>query len=83
MNTRLQQVESTIARKILSLMGNMVALPQIILGFAMLDIFLYNAYQIDIMPLWIFAVIVLVLGGIILGVFFIILVIRQFREVPG
>jgi len=83
MNTRLQQVESTIARKILSLMGNMVALPQIILGFAMLDIFLYNAYQIDIMPLWIFALIVLVLGGIVLGVFFIILVIRQFREIPG
>ena len=64
-------------------MGNMVALPQIILGFAMLDIFLYNAYQIDILPLWIFALIVLVLGGIILGVFFIILVIRQFREIPG
>ena len=83
LNMWLRQAESTVARKVLSLMGNMVALPQIILGFAMLDIFLYNAYQIDIMPLWIFALIVLVLGGIILGVFFIILVIRQFREVPG
>ena len=83
LNMWLRQAESTVASKVSSLMGNMVALPQIILGFTMLDIFLYNAYQIDIMPLWIFALIVLVLGGIFLGVFFIILVIRQFREIPG
>ncbi len=54
----------------LSLMGNMVALPQIILGFAMLDIFSYNSYQIHLLPLWIFALIVMVVGGIILGIFF-------------
>ncbi len=52
-------------------MGNMVALPQIILCFAMLDIFSYNSYQIHIMPLWVFALIIMGLGGIILGVFFI------------
>ena len=56
---------------LLSLMGNMVALPQIILSFAMLNIFSYNAYQRDIMPLWLFAVIIMVLGGFALAVFFI------------
>ncbi len=57
--------------RILLLMGNMVVLPQIILGFAMLDIFSYNSYQIHLMPLWVFALITMGLGGIILGIFFI------------
>jgi len=57
--------------RILLLMGNMVALPQIILCFAMVDIFSYNSYQIHLMPLWIFALIIVALGGIILGIFFI------------
>ncbi len=52
-------------------MGNMIALPQIILCFAMLDIFSYNSYQVHIMPLWVFALITMGLGGIILGIFFI------------
>jgi hypothetical protein len=56
---------------ILSLMGNMVALPQIVLGFAMVDIFVYNAYQIHLPPLWIFAVIFMVGGGIVIGVVFV------------
>ena len=57
--------------RILSLMGNMVALPQIILCFAMLDIFSYNSYQIHLLPLWLFALIIMGLGGIILGLVFI------------
>jgi uncharacterized membrane protein len=63
----------------LSLMGNMIALPQIILLFAMLDIFSYNSYQTHLMPVWIFALIVMVIGGIILGVFFIQAVRRALR----
>jgi uncharacterized membrane protein len=55
---------------VVSLMSNMVALPQIILGFAMLDIFSYNAYQIHLLPLWVFALIVMLVGGVILGIFF-------------
>ena len=58
-------------QRILWFMGNMVALPQIVLCFAMLDIFSYNSYQIHLMPVWIFAVIIMGVGGIILGVFFI------------
>jgi len=79
LSTRFHQIENAVVEKLLSLMGNMVALPQIILSFAMLDIFSYNAYQIHIMPLWVFAVIVMVLGGIILGVFFFLVVRRVWR----
>ncbi len=61
---------------ILSIMGNMVAIPQVILAFAMLDIFSYNSYQFHIMPLWIFALIVMGAGVVMLGIFF-ILAIRQ------
>jgi len=62
-------------------MGNMVALPQIILTFAMLDIFLYNAYQVHLIPLWVFALIVIIAGGVILGTF-LIQALRQFRRMP-
>ena len=57
--------------RILLLIGNTVALPQIILYFAMLHIFIYNAYQIQILPVWVFALIIMVLGGVVLGVLFI------------
>jgi hypothetical protein len=77
-----RQTENTQLRRALVIMGNMVALPQIILTFAMLDIFLYNAYQIHLMPLWVFALIVILLGSIILGIFF-IQALRQVRELPG
>ncbi len=69
---RFIQPESTRVKpeRIILLMGNMIALPQIILGFAMLDIFSYNSYQIHLLPLWVFTLIVMVVGGIILGIFF-------------
>ena len=82
LSTRFRQAENAPVTKVLSIMGNMVALPQIILIFAMLDIFLYNAYRIHLIPLWIFALIVMVLGGIILGVIF-IQALRQIRSLPG
>ena len=78
LSTHFRQTVNRGVERILSLMGNMIALPQIILGFAMLDIFSYNAYQIHLMPLWVSALIVMGIGGIILGVFF-ILAIRQVR----
>ena len=70
LGTQFQQTASSWVRKMLFLMGNMIALPQIILGFAMLAIFSYNSYQIHLMPLWVFALIVMALGGVILGIFF-------------
>ncbi len=65
--------------KIIRLMGNMVALPQALLFFALLDIFSYNAYRIHILPLWAMAVIIVGVGGVILGVFFM----RAIRDVRG
>ena len=65
--------------RIITLMGNMIALPQVIAFFALLDIFSYNSYQIHLLPLWIFAVIVLVVGGIVLGVFFIQAILQVWR----
>jgi len=70
MSNRFQEVESSGITKMLYIMGNMVALPQLILGFAMLDIFSYNAYQVHLIPLWAFALIVMVLGAFVLGIIF-------------
>ena len=52
-------------QELVILMSNMVVLPQIILGFAMLDIFVYDIYGSHIMPIWLFALIIMVLGGIV------------------
>ena len=66
--------------RIILLMGNVIGLPQVILCFAMLDIFSYNSYQIHLLPLWVFALIVMVVGGIILSIFF-LQAIRQVQRV--
>jgi len=75
---RYELTDSNHIKKLLMAMGNMVALPQIILIFAMLDIFLYNAYDIRLIPLWIVIIVVLLLGTIVLGIFF-FRIIRQFH----
>ncbi|MFC2041041.1 DUF1648 domain-containing protein [Chloroflexota bacterium] len=81
LSTLFRQLDSSRIKpeSILLVMGNMVALPQIVLLFAMLDIFSYNSYQIHILPLWVFAVIVMAIGGAILGIFF-VRVIRRVRS---
>ena len=79
---RLQIGETDLNRSLFTVMGNLMALPQIILLIALLDIFLYNAYQIKLIPLWVIALIVMVLGGVVLGVYF-IRTIRQFRRQQG
>jgi len=57
------------AERIISFMGNIFALPQLIICFAMLDIFSYNSYQIHIMPMWILLLIILGLATVMLGLF--------------
>ena len=57
--------------RLLMLMGNLVALPQIIFGFVMLDVFIYNTHDNHLMPIWLFALIIMIIGGIILAIFFI------------
>ncbi len=55
---------------LITLMSNMVALPQVIICFAMLDIFVYNAYQVHLLKLWVFVVLAMVIGSVVLGIFF-------------
>jgi hypothetical protein len=85
MGARYAPVTETPFQALLPLMGNMVALPQIVLFFIMLQIFLYNVFQITIIPLWVTAVIILALGGIVLILTFAHLV-RRYRtrnKTPG
>jgi len=72
LGSRFQQTTGKRSETLLLLMGNMVALPQIVLAFAMLAIFSYNSYGLYLMPLWLFALIVMGLGGFILGALFFI-----------
>jgi uncharacterized membrane protein len=53
---------------LLLFMGNMPAIPQLILAFALADIFSYNTYDTHIMPLWLFALVVLVVGAVVIGI---------------
>jgi uncharacterized membrane protein len=74
MATRYLEPEAALVKpqKILLFIGNMVAIPQLILDFAMLDIFTYNSYQTHLRPsVLIFALIVMVVGGVILSLFFV------------
>ncbi len=80
-SSRFRQMESLPVRTLLSLMGNMFVLPQLILSFAMLDIFSYNAYRVHLMSPWLFALLVMVLGGVVIVVSF-VLAIRQVRSHP-
>lgn len=61
---------SATLEKTLLLMGNIAALPQLIVCFALTDIFSYNSYGSHLMPLWLFAVILLVSGAAFLGILF-------------
>ena len=72
--------------RILLFMGNIVALPQIILCFAMLDIFSYNLYQKHIMPMWLFLLIILALATAIIGALLVLTFLKakkQFDPRPG
>jgi uncharacterized membrane protein len=57
--------------RLLILIGNLVIIPQIVFDFIMLDIFSYNINGSHLMPVWLFALIVMVIGGIILTLFLI------------
>jgi uncharacterized membrane protein len=73
-STRFADPQSAVVnpQTVMLFIGNMLALPQIILFFALLDIFIYNSYQVHLRPpVWVFALIAMVLGVIVFGVFFV------------
>ena len=67
---RVLLTETTLNRTVFSIIGNVIALPQIVIAYAMLDIFLYNIYGKSLPALWAFALAVMVVGGIVLTVLF-------------
>jgi uncharacterized membrane protein len=58
-----------IGGKVVFFMGNIIALLQLLVCFAMADIFRYNLSQRHIMPMWVFALIILGLVTIALVMF--------------
>jgi len=71
-----QQILGIKPQKILTIVGNLGALPQLILRFTIFDIFSYNACQVHIMPVWV-AILVLALSAVVLGAVFVIFVYRS------
>jgi len=78
LGTLFRQKESTRIRpeKVVLFMGNLFALPQLILCFAMVDIFSYNSYQTHLMPMWVFLLVILGLVTIGLGIFFVSILLK-------
>jgi uncharacterized membrane protein len=52
------------------LMSNLAGLPQLVLFVIMLQISLYNAYNVGIIPLWIIPVVILAAGAVFLVMMF-------------
>jgi len=71
LSTSFRQVESSGVKleRVVLFMGNLVALPQLLLCFAIVDIFSYNLYQQHIMPIWVFPLVIVGLVTIAVGVF--------------
>ena len=68
------------SENLMTIMGNIVAFPQLIIGFAMIDIFSYNAYRVHLLPIWLFAVIILVIVTIAFFAFLSLYIIRTGRR---
>lgn len=79
---RFPAIPMALVDSLLVIMGNMVALPMMVLAFAMLNIFSYNAYQIRLMSPLAFALLVAAAGVVVLGVLFRVAV-RQVSAVRG
>jgi uncharacterized membrane protein len=71
LGTLFRQAESTRIKPegIVSFMGNIFALPQLVLCFAMVDTFRYNSYQTHLVPMWAFLLAILGLVTIGLAIF--------------
>jgi hypothetical protein len=60
-------------------MGNMPVIANVIFAFALLDIFTYNVNGTHLMPLWVFAIIVVGIGVILLGLYTVPVILRALR----
>ncbi len=76
---RASEGTGTKPERIISLMSNMMALPQITLCFAILSIFSYNTYQIYI-PVWVLLLVILGLATIALGTLLVLFFLKARRK---
>jgi len=67
------------AGRVVSFMGNILALPQLVILFAMLDILSYNSYQTHILPMWLFLIVTLGLTTVAMVMLGIVLFLRAKR----
>ena len=63
---RMQLTASPLNRTLIGIMGNIVAMPQLIIYYAVLDIFLNNIYGKSLPPLWVFGIAVLFIGALVI-----------------
>jgi len=67
---RMMLTETPMLRMLLAIIGNILGLPQIIIAYAMTDIFIYNIYGKTLPSLLAFTILVMLAGGIVLAVYF-------------
>ncbi|MFC2023072.1 DUF1648 domain-containing protein [Chloroflexota bacterium] len=82
MTTLLNSVEGAGIRpeRVLLFLGNAMAVPQLILGLAIADVFSYNAYQQHLMPMWLFLAIVFGLSTVALALVFTLALVNMSKQ---
>lgn len=77
LSSRLKNIKTAIKLEhIISFMGNVLSLPEMVLAFFMLDVFLFHALNVPFVPIWALGLIIMLIGGTCLAIFFF----RAFRE---
>lgn len=65
--------------KLLTIMGNLPAIIQLIMGYILFDAVFYALQDSHLLPLWLFSLVTLVLGGIILISYALPVVLQTYR----
>jgi uncharacterized membrane protein len=65
--------------RLLTLMGNMPAIIQLILAYVLVDAVYYAGNAGHLMPLWLFALVVLVAGGVLILIYGLPIVIQAYK----
>ncbi len=65
--------------RLLTLMGNMPVIIQLILAYVLVDAIVYARQADHLMPLWLFAVITLVAGGIVMLVYGLPIIVQAYK----
>lgn len=69
--------------RLLKLIGNMPAIIQVILAYLFVDAIVYSKQTDHIMPLWVFAIGTLVIGGIIVLIYGLPMALRGYKGITG